>query len=428
MDIQINSPALSAATPSQLSLLDLNDYCFLEILSYLNVSDLIFASTLCKRLQYNAHRLFPHRLHLWKDICDDVKTGEFLLSKVGQFITDIEINGDGEPGITIQETMELLRRNCKNLEKVLLLHTVPSDLLQLPTSVKAISIKFPENWIPTEGFLEKLKSFNNLESLTLNFNYFTQIDSGFLTELPPLKQLRLKNCSVEPTDLLMCLANSRTELESLTLRKCFPEFPNILIESVDQLVKLNELECQFNCGPSNFSPFRLFNRLTSLKLANASASIDVDKLFRALIDHNKIQTLSMCSIDNNLPLSHNVIKELHQLTNLRRLNLYETDFANDEFLMEITRGKSLTHLKYRQTYRPMLSLRAVLACIALNGPKLQHVSYVVYHDVSQMNQLNQNTEPQKDLLNAFRKTEAFKQVVECKEKISNQLTSVEFLF
>ncbi|KAG4068822.1 hypothetical protein HA402_004970 [Bradysia odoriphaga] len=425
MDNLINSPL--SATPSQLSLLDLNDYCFLDIFAYLNVNDLILASTLCKRLEYNAHRLFPHRLRLWKDICDDVKTADFLLSKVGRFITEIEIDGDGEPGITIQETMELLQRNCKYLEKVVLHHTVPSDLLLLPTSLTHISIKFPENWTPTEGFMEKLKSFNNLESLTLIFKQFTEIESDFLTELPPLKQLRLKNCSVEPMHLQTCLANSKTDLESLTIRKCFQEFPDILIESVDRLVKLNELECQFNCAPANFSPFSLFNRLTSLKLTNASASIDVDKLFGALISHNKIQTLSMCSIDidNGLPLNIKTVKQLHRLTNLRRLNLYETDFVNDEFLLEITKGKSLTHLRYKQTYLPMLSLEAVLDCIALNGPKLQKVSYIVYHDASRV---TQNSDQKKELLNTFRKTETFKRVTHCKENISNKLTSVEFSF
>lgn len=351
--------------------------------------------------------------------------GEFLLSIIGQFITEIEIYGDDGQGITIQETMEMLQRNCNYLEKIQLHRTVPSDLLMIPTKVKNISIKFPENWTPIQGFLDKLKCFNDLDSLTLNFDSFTQIESNFLTELPPLKQLRLKNCSVEPIDLQACLANSKTELESLTLSKCFAEFPDILVSSVDQLVKLKELECEFNCGPANFSPFSIFNRLTSLKLTNASASIDVDKMFEALIRHNKIQTLSICSIDNNLPLNRATMKQLHRLTNLRQLHLYETDFVTDEFLMEITKSKALTHLRYKQTYQPMLSLAGILACITLNGPELQEVSYIVYNDASQV---NQNSEQKKQLIDAFRKTDTFKRVVECNENISKQLTSVELSF
>lgn len=225
-------------------------------------------------------------------------------------------------------------------------------------------------------------------------------------------------------DLQKCLANSKTELETLTLNKCFPECPIVLIESVDQLVKLNELEFQFNCGPADFGPLNICNRLTSLKLTNATTSIDVDKLFSALIEHNKIQTLSMSTIDNNKPLSRITLQQLHRLTNLRHLSLYEIDFVTDDFLTGISKSKTLTHFTYKQTYRPMLSFEAVLAFVALNGPKLEKCSYIVYHDISQM---DQNSERKKELMDAYRKTDAFKRIHQCKADISNMLTSVEFL-
>jgi len=297
--------------------------------------------------------------------------------------------------------------------------------LTLPLNIKNIAIKFPENWTLSFGFLEDLKSFTKLESLSLKFFNFTQIDSSFLTELPPLKELRLKNCSVEPMDLQKCLQNSTDKLEALTLSKCFPEFPNILIDSIDQLVKLNELEFQFNCGSADFIPVSLFNRLTSLKLTNASTSIDVDKLFINLIEYNKIQTLSLYSIDNGRPLQSTTLKQLHRLTNLRRLRLYETDFVTDDFLTEISKSKMLTHFMYKQTYQPLLSIEAVLAFIAVNGPKLEKCNYIMYHDISQM---NTKSEQKKELMAAYRKTAGFKRILQCKEDISEKLTSVEFLF
>lgn len=380
-------------------------------------------STVCKRLEYNAQRLFPHRLKLWKDISDNVTTSRFLLSKIGRFLTEVEVCNDSKKGISVETTMELLDENCKNLEKIHLHHSIPSNLFTLPSNIRSIAIKFPENWTLSMGFLEGLKNFSQLESLTLKFYHFTQIDSGFLTELPPLKQLRLKNCSLTPMDLQQCLEKSKSSLEALTLSKCFPEFPNIIIESIDQLVKLNELEFQFNCGPADFVPLSIFNRLTSLKLTNAATSIDANQLFGVLIEHNKIQTLSMNSIDTKL--NRMTMQQLHRLTSLRRLNLCETDFVTDAFLTEISKSKNLTHFTYKQTYQPMLSLVAVLAFVALNGPKLHKCSYIVYHDITRM---DTKSEEKKELMAAYRKTVGFKRIHQCREDISHKLTSVEFLF
>lgn len=395
-------------------------------MSYFNLDDLIRASTVCKRFEYNAQRIFPHRLKLWEDITDNIEMSQFLLSKIGEFLTEVEVHtGDNEPRIPIDKTMELLRDYCRYVEKILLHHSIPSNLLTLPLNIKTVTIKFPQNWTSPVGFFECLKDYSSLESLTLKFHQFTEIDSGFLTELPPLKQLRLKNCSVEPLDLQVFLENSKTELESLTLSKCFPDLPNVLIERVDQLVKLNELEFQFDCGSANLVPLNIFNRLTSLKLMNVASSIDVDKLFGTLIEHNKIHTLSLNSIDNNLPLSRNTLKQLHRLTNLRRLYFHETDFVTDEFLTEISKCKTLTHFTYKQTYRPMLSFDAVLAFVASNGPKLEKCNYIVYHDIGQA---DTKSEQKKELLAAYQKTVAFKRIIKCKAEISNALTSVEFLF
>lgn len=392
-------------------------------MSYFILDDLIFVSTVCKRFEYNAQRLFPHRLKLWKDISDDAETSRFLLSKIGTFLTEVEVHNDSERGISVEETIELLTENCKYLEKILLHHTIPSNLLTLPTNIQSIAIKFPENWTLSTGFLDSLKVYKNLDSLTLKFYHFTQIDSGFLTDLPPLKQLRLKNCSVEPADLQKCLQKSTNELQALTLRKCFPEFPNLIIDSIDQLDKLKELEFQFNCGPADFVPMSIFNRLTSLKLTNATTSIDVDQLFSALIEHNKIRTLSMNSIDTTL--KRTTLQQLHRLTSLRRLYLYEADFMTDAFLTEISKTKNLTHFTYKQTYQPMLSFEAVIAFITSNGQKLQKCSYIVYHDISRMDQMS---EQKKAMMATYRKTVGFKRIRQCREDISHKLTSVEFLF
>lgn len=394
------------------------------MMSLFNLEDLILISTVCKRFEYNAHRLFPHSLKLWKDIAYNVTTTEFLLSKVGTFLTEVEVHND--PNVSIEETMELLQNNCPHLENIHLHEAIPSSLLTLPLNIKSVAIQFPENWTLSMGFLEGLKKFTKLESLTLKFHHHTEIDSGFLTELPPLKQLRLKNCLVEPMDLQKCLDASKTGLESLSLSKCFSELPNILIESVDQLAKLNELKFQFNCGPAEFSPLNIFNRLTSIKLMNAATSLNVDILFGTLIQHNKIQTLSLNSIDNNKPLSRTTtMQQLHRLTNLRRLCLHETDFVTDEFLTEISKSKNLTHFTYKQTYRPMLSFDATLAFIASNGPKLEKCNYIVYHDIIRT---DTNSEEKKELLAAYQKTVPFKRIVQCKADISDKLTSVEFLF
>lgn len=394
-------------------------------MSHFNLNDLVCASTLCKRLEYNAQRLFPNRVKLWKDIADDVETSQFLLSKIGTFLTEVEVNDDSKPQISIDETIELIEKNCRYLEKILLHHSIPNNLLSIPSNIKNIAIKFPENWTLSMGFLDGLTRYKQLESLTLKFYHFTQMDSGFLTKLPPLKQLRVQNCTVEPMDLQKCLENSKNGLVTLSLSKCFQEFPNILIESVDQLAKLNELKFQFNCGPADFGPMNLFNRLTSLKLTNAATSIDIDKLFCTLIEHNKIQTLSMNSIDKIRSLNRTTLQQLHRLTNLRRLYLCETDFVTDDFLSEISKSKQLTHFTYKQTYRPLLSFEALLAFIVLNGQKLAKCNYVVYHDIGQM---DNTSEKKKELMEGYKKTVEYKRIRQCKANISNKMTSAEFLF
>jgi len=422
MEILINSQP--SPTPSQLSVLDLNDYCLLEAFSYLSLDDLIFISTTCTRFEYNAQRLFPHRLKLWKDVSLDFKTSQLLLSKIGPFLTEIEICNDYRSAISIEETMGLIAKNCKNLEKIYLNHSIPSSLLTLPPSVKNITINFPENWNLSDGFLDGLRTFTSLESLSLKFYHFTQIDSSFLTELPPLKLLRLKNFSIEPMNLKECLQKSKPKLEIISLGNCLPEFPHVLVENIDHLVKLNELELQFSGGLLDQSPSNIFNRLTSLKLSNGASTIDVDTLFSALIEHNKIQTLSLNSFDNSKSLKRTTLQQLHRLTNLRRLFLYESDFVTDDFLMEISKSQNLTHFNYKQTYQPLLSFDAVLALVVSNGPKLEKCYYTVYHDTSDMDQSKQKTQ----LMVAFRGSAAFKRILQCKEDISNKMTSVEFLF
>ncbi len=401
-------------------------------MSHFNLNDLVFISTVCKRLQYNAQRLFPHRLKLWKDISDvDDDTSRFLLSKIGPLLTEIEIHPSTNS--SIEETIDLLRLNCRHLTSILLHHSVPSDLSILPLNIKNISIQFPRCWTYTVDYLEALEKFKNLEALTLKFTNLTQIDSGFLIKLPRLKQLRLKYCSLEALDLdlPMLLDNSKTTLESLALSRCFPHLPDILNESIDRLDQLNELEFHFHCGPAVFiRSLSIIKRLTSIKLTHTNTSIDVDQLFSVLIEHNKIRTLSMTSIDHgSKSLNRVTLQQLHRLTNLRRLHLHETDFVTDDFLMEIMKIKSLTHFTYKQTYQPMLSFEAVLAVIGgLNGSKLEAFNYVVYHDVISRVHHQNNTERKLELLNACRKTDAFKRVRECKTNISNQLTSIEFLY
>lgn len=382
-------------------------------------------STVCRRFEYNAQRLFPRHLKLWKDIPHNFKTSQFLLSKIGFSLREVEIDNDSNSGISIEQTMDLIEKNCTNLEKITLHHSIPSNLLTLPSNIKDITIKFPENWVLSIGFLHELKRFSQLESLSLKFYHFTELDSNFLTELSPLKQLRLNNCSVEPINLQKCLQNSKYKLETLALGNCFPQFPNILIESIDQLVKMNKLEFKLNCGSLDIGPSNIFNRLTSLKLCNTTSSIDLDKLFNCLIQYNKIHTLSFNSCDDTKSLKKTTIHQLHRLTNLRRLFIFESDFVTDEFLTEISKSQNLTHFTYKQTYQPKLSFDAILMLAAVNGPQLEKCSYIAYHDISHM---DQKYEQKRELMNVFRKTTAFQRILHCKEDISHKLTSVEFLF
>jgi len=224
-------------------------------------------------------------------------------------------------------------------------------------------------------------------------------------------------------NLQKCLQNSKTKLESLSLGNCCPQYPHFLIDDINHLDKLKELEFQFNCGTSNIAP-NIFKRLTSLKLTNTS-TIDVDKLFSALIEHNKIQTLSFNSFETITSLRRSTLGQLQRLTNLRRLSVYESDFVTDDFLLEISKSQNLVQFTYKQTYQPKLSVEALLVFIAVNGPKLEKCNYMVYHDVSNLSQI---CEQKKELMANFRKTDAFKRILECKEQISLMLTSVEFLF
>lgn len=379
-------------------------------------------STVCRRFKYNAERSFPHHLKLWKDFPQNSKTSQFMLSKIGFVVKGIDVYNNDE--ISIQQTMDLIEKNCKNLEKINLHHSIPTNLMTIPPNIQNITIKFPENWILSFGFLDSLKMFTKLESLSLKFYHFTQIDCTFLSEIHSLKCLKLKNCSVEPMNLQKCLQNSKTKLEFLSLGNCFPQFPNIVTEDINQLDKLKELEFQFNCGTLNLAS-NILNRLTSLELINISATIDVNKLFIALIEHNKIQALTFNSLDTTKSLKCATLSQLHRLTNLRRLFFYESDFVNDEFLMEISKSQRLTHFTYKQAYQPKLFLDSVLQFIVVNGRKLEKCSYIVYNDVSH---LDQKSEQKRELMENFRKTAAFQRILQCKEDISLMLTSVEFVF
>jgi hypothetical protein len=422
MDILINSQ-LSPA-PAQPSLLDLNDYCLLEIFGYLKLDDLIITSTVCTRFEYITERLYPRRLKLWKDISSNVNTNRFVLSKVGIFITEVEIDNDYGSDISIEETLDLVEKNCTNLEKIVLKHRIPSNSLILPSNIKSISIQFPENWIVSHQFLDELRKYKSLEFLSLKFYHSTQIESSFLIDLPPLKQLHLKNCSVEPMDLYKCLENSQFCLENLTLGNCFSELPSTLIDNIDRLSKLSQLGLRLS-GTMNFGSPIIFRRLTSLKLSNDTANIDLDKLFNDLIEHNKIERLSLNLFENTKSLKPSTLQKLHHLTSLRRLFIYESDCVTDDFLKEISTSKNLTHFKYRQSYQPMLSLAAMIGLITVNGPKLQKCTYNIYHDISEM---NPKSEEKRELMDVFRRTTSFRRILQCKEDISCKMTSVEFTF
>ncbi|KAJ6646794.1 hypothetical protein Bhyg_02008 [Pseudolycoriella hygida] len=405
MDILINSP--SSALPHQLSFLDLNDDCLFEIMTYLSLRDLIFTSAVCTRFGANAQRLFPHKLQISNNSLENVSTTKSFLPQIGDFLTEVEVIFNYWEGqlISMNEIMELLKTYCENLKIIHLQHWRCED--------QQIQLEH----------LEELIHFSELESLTITFSHTTHIDGSFLMKLSKLKELRLENCSMDLTHLQSCLQNLKATLKTLSLKSCFDEFLEVLIEDIDQIATMSQLELKLNSVPTSFIHSNLFNRLTSLTLANCSTSIDVEKLFSSFIEHNKIQEISFSSVVSQKPLNYrSTVQQLQRLTNLRRLDFAEDDFVTDAFLAEISKGQKLTHFSYISSYRPLLSFGAFLT---LNGPKLQKSSYNVYHDIIVG---DPKCESKMELMANYRKTKQFQRISKCKEAINSKLTFVEFLF
>lgn len=376
-------------------------------------------------MEHNAQRLFPRRLNLLKDLTDDVQTNELLLSKIGKFLTEVKVDADNDRIATVDETVKLIGKYCKRIEKIHLNGFVPVNLSVLPRKVKSISINFPQYSEPSKRFLNGFSCFKELESLTLKLERILEIDTNFLAELPPLRKLKLKNCALEPIDLRTCLENSRSSLASLSLKNCFNVFGKVLLSSIERLVRLNEFEFESGFGPPEFAPLSVIKRLTSLKLRLSPVAIDMDKLLNNLIDYNKIEKLSLVSIHCGTTLNRTTLQRSHLMTNLRRLYLCETDFVTDDFLMEITKCRTLTHFVYRQSYRPLLSLDAVLTFIELNGPKLEKCTYKLYHMVGDT---NYSAKRNMQILKNYQTNIAFQRVKALDKYFSNQVTFVEFSF
>lgn len=322
------APSTESTNVSGTHLTRLNDDCWIEILSYLNLRDLCSVSETCSRLHVLACLAFRKLDYVWAVTQSSLYDTRRILTNFGPLITKVLVDGR-QQSRDIHWRLNMFQQYCgdaiDNVELRNLYVTKSSatklqkiftkfkriklsnvDLHQLANSInlfancwrlEELSIKHSYTWVypyPWES------TFPTLTSLELDYSVRVddmELMSNFLFLHPNLKKLHLKK---QFAKFAVCeeIANKLKKLEDLHITfDCCRQ--SECMKSIEKLVELRQLKrLHLTCNGNSISAFLNKSKsMHSLEYLSLCDTIGDHAFFLSVAKYNKIRKLELSGIN-----------------------------------------------------------------------------------------------------------------------------------
>lgn len=337
------------------SLLNLNDDCILEILTWLPLLDLCIIRNICSRLRRLTDYHFS-RMHKSLNFnSSNIKDGPFKLITTDETVKILSAFGQQTDSMTMRadnfssETDQLLpildafcmHRRLKHLK--LIKFTFVDDFITNRTqpfaNVEKITLDncYAGGNVMLDELIKKFKSMSHLELIRRNDidgvylthaypsmqefsvktygNLESQLMEVFLMKNKQLKHLNITNCCGVSDEIYVSIAEL-SELETLTVRmiqispNCNANLMRLL--KLDKLREL-EIECFYQPVADFLNELAVKNQIESLGLASIDLTDAVSTAIGHLKSIQKLKLVSICATNTSIP-----IKQIAaQLPNIR---------------------------------------------------------------------------------------------------------------
>lgn len=349
---------------NDLTFLDLNDDCLLEILSMkcLTINDLCSAAETCQRLKEIAGRVFG-RKHKTCDIRslsqENKKTAKRILRNFGSAMSDLEIKPHSYcrekwPRELLDHVTKYCSETLRSLGLFYIEINESFSAVRAFKNLQKLSIDFCTFQVVSKEFfadclVESLVELNiapgGYDRGLILENTFPKLErfkcgtdspdshliESFISRHMNLKSLKIRHCSIG-SSALQLIADLRLE----TLECCIPKNATL---DLSNLGHLRELEIFCNC--QNIT--KIASGLENLKL------LENLRLINVAIDSDFVRTLSQLEKLKILELLHcdglQNLNEIGDLSQLTTLDISTWKYVDLDFVLLVKRLCKLNYLK-----------------------------------------------------------------------------------
>lgn len=244
------------STPCKMSgILSLNDDCFLEIFSYLGISDLCALKDCCQRFRSLTESVVQTRINK-KEFEGRVSVSSKprrkalnemarMVTKLGKFITHVEIDGRSKGAWRFGSMLNhCVALKSIKFRKVLLSRVPISNLENMLVNVE--SLELISCWMQSSRLAEVLRTTKNLKSFVFygNTSMTSDLLSSF-TELANIETFRLRNSDVydaRPAKMAEYVQPLLSLKKLKNLEILFVRRQNLVLPAVELLSTIDSLE------------------------------------------------------------------------------------------------------------------------------------------------------------------------------------------
>lgn len=347
------------------SILNLNDYCLLNICQYLDVAAVIYLAKTCQRLQdiaeifcYKKFKNLDSAQLRWKndDPIKPIKL-KIMLVKIGQYVTSFKLSAkDLSESIAHKTYLTIIHENCANLKHLVLEEVKNIGITErgglaaiLSANRKAIDFLKQLTTLELDRCTGSINTFveqkNQLEHLAIRNDITVGFNGITLKWLKNLKIVEFVACpSLYPPYVAELFANCR--IQAFTLLNClkFKQTSGWFYDASENLTSLEYLHTdhelfKWNGPAEQKKPFPIERtQLKRLKIPRVQE--DIENVLLKLSENDQLEELE---------LSHCAIKEkkirtaLQYLTKFKCLNLNWNVNVDNELLISV--AKNCTNLR-----------------------------------------------------------------------------------
>lgn len=329
----------------------LNDHVLLEILSWLDIFDVISLIKTCKRMQ-KLEEIYGQRFSTFdfKSIEQHLSLFEVnqLFHLVGKRLIKLNISDIKTKFKNGNAILQAVQKHCLKLQELNL--SLPYfSMLKSPLPGGLISLSISNYDIEKDYIAEK-----NLKGSWESVQIFRMFDmqslnGNFLDKFRNLQQLQLENCiSLSQNNLLNCCRENKT-LRKLTILSC-PQINETFLQKMCNV--LPELEVvhldvfskteKICCSPLN----QLANlKAVHIDLIGADLTLFVNSLISTICTIKSLQELY---IGGAAKLEPQNIDNFMKMKNLRKLEFFNCAFVNKKLLLKIGENLPLAEVIFTQ--------------------------------------------------------------------------------